>query len=304
MDNNMLHMPVMGCKQPVNLEPLSRKVCVAVPTTGSVRVEWMMSRFGVVIPINWAHGDIFQWYDQFSPLNYVVADARNMCCKYSFDAGFEWTLFIDSDTLIPPNTFLKMGEYMREAKYPVVCGLYFCKGEYPEPLLFRGSGNGFYGDWKFGDKVEVTGIPMGLTLIHNSILKVMYDSSEEYRCSTPHGWSTVRRIFETPRSAWQDPETGKYNSVGGTEDLPWCDRVIREKIFEKAGWPEIQKKKNPFLVDTSLFCQHIDPYGVQYPGYKYRTMPQYKGSALEKREKNGLGNFARTQGSHYESKGK
>ena len=118
--SSLLHLPVMGMKQPVNGVPLSKKVCIAVPTTGTVRVEWMMARFGVVIPINWGHGDVIQFFDQYSPLNYVVADARNICVQHSLSNDFEWTFFIDSDTIIPPNMFLKLGEYMRENKYPVI----------------------------------------------------------------------------------------------------------------------------------------------------------------------------------------
>ena len=28
---------------------------------------------------------------------------------------------------------------------------------------------------------------------------------------------------------------------------------------------DIQKMKYPYLIDTSMFCQHIDEQGVQYP---------------------------------------
>ena len=54
-------------------------------------------------------------------------------------------------------------------------------------------------------------------------------------------------------------------TLTGTSDLGWCDRVIKEKFFEKAGWPEYQKKKYPFLVDTSMFIMHIAENGTQYP---------------------------------------
>jgi hypothetical protein len=175
---------------------------------------------------------------------------------------------------------------MREMKYPVVCGLYYCKGSYPEPLLFRGRGNGYFHNWKFGDKVEVDGVPMGCTLIHCTVLKVMYDNSEVYSVPSQYGPVTVRRVFETPRMSWHDPESGKYNSQGGTEDIPWCDRVMKDKILEKAGWKEAAKKKNPFLCDTSIFCQHLDRSGAIYPGPAYRNYKQYKGSMLEKAEKN------------------
>ncbi|MFC1709491.1 hypothetical protein ACFL2J_05525 [Candidatus Omnitrophota bacterium] len=245
-----------------------KRVCIAVPTTGLVRVEWMMARFGQVIPVNWSNSDIFQFFDQFSPMGWAVADARNICVEYSITGGFEWTLFIDHDVILPPHCFLKMNAYMRSAKYPVVCGLYWCKGSHPEPLLFRGRGTSYYDKWKAGDKVQVDGIPMGCTLIHNSLLKVMYDTSQVYTCSTMSGPVVVRRVFETPRQAWFDPEKCLYNTRVGTEDLFWCDRVMREKVFEKSGVPQFkkfQKMKYPFLLDTSIVCKHIDENGRQYP---------------------------------------
>lgn len=245
-----------------------KRICICVPTTGLVRVEWMMSRFGQVIPVNWSNGDIFQFFDQFSPMGWAVADARNICVEYFISQKFEWLFFIDHDVVLPPDTFLKINEYMRKAKYPVVCGLYYCKGTHPEPLLFRGRGTSYFDKWKKGDKVMVDGIPMGCTLIHGSLIQYLYDRSEVYTCKTLAGPVVVRRVFETPREAWFDPETSKYNTRVGTEDLFWCDRLIKEKVFENCGdprWKKFQKMKNPFLVDTTMFCKHIDEAGRMYP---------------------------------------
>ena len=245
-----------------------KRVCMAIPVTGSVRVEWMMARFGQVIPINWSNGDIFQFFNQMSPMGWAVADARNICVEYSIAQGFEWTFFIDHDVLLPPDTFLKMNEYMNSGEYPIVSGLYFCKGSHPEPLIFRGRGNSYYDKWKRGDKVWVDGIPMGCVVINNSILKAMYDRSEVYTVGTLAGPVVVRRVFETPRKAWWDPESLKFVSKTGTEDLFWCDRVRDEKIFEVCGvekFKKFQKKKYPFLIDTGIYCKHIDENGRQYP---------------------------------------
>lgn len=242
-----------------------KRICIAVPTTGLVRVEWMMSRFGQVIPCNWSQGDIFQFIDQYSPLAWTVADARNICVEYCISQGFEWLFFIDHDVILPPDTFLKINEYMNSGKIPVVSGLYYCKGTHPEPLVFRGRGNSYFSKWKRGEKFWVDGIPMGCALIHASILKVMYDCSEVYTVESRQGPVVVRRVFETPRKAWYDPELGRYATRVGTEDLFWCDRVMNEGILEKAGWKKYQKKKFPFLMDTSMFCKHIDEQGRLYP---------------------------------------
>ena len=255
-----------------------KRICICVPVTGLVRVEWMMARFGQVVPVNWSNGDIFQFFNQFSPMGWAVADARNFCVEYSLKQGFEWTFFIDHDVCLPPDTFLKITEYMsllvedhktgkqdRSKSYPVVSGLYYCKGSHPEPLLFRGRGNSYFGKWKRGEKVMVDGIPMGCALIHNDILRVLHAESETYTMPTQGGPAVVRRVFETPRHAWFDPETGNYNTKVGTEDLFWCDRIRSTGTFKKAGWKQFEGKKYPFLLDTSIFSQHIDEQGIRYP---------------------------------------
>ena len=147
-------------------------------------------------------------------------------------------------------------------------GLYFCKGSHPEPLIFRGRGNGYYDKWKKGDKVMVNGIPMGLTLIHRSLLEVMYNESDIYTAGTTKGPVVVRKVFETPRASFFDPETLKYETRIGTEDLHWCERVMNTKVFERCGVEEYKKFQDmeyPFLIDTSMFCQHIDQNGIMYP---------------------------------------
>ena len=241
-------------------EGWKKRICIAVPTTGLVRIEWVMARFGQIIPCNWSNGDIFQYFDMYSPMGYAVAEARNICCEYFISQGFDWIFFNDHDVLLPPDTFLKITDYMNKAEYPIVSGLYYCKGSHPEPLIFRGRGNSYYTKWKQGDKVMVDGIPLGCALIHRSIIKRLYDTSEVVTVPSLAGPVVVRKIFETPRKAWFDPEEGKYQSQTGTEDLFMCDRIVKEKVFENCGvqeYKKFQKMKYPFLMDTSIKCGHI-----------------------------------------------
>ena len=72
-------------------------------------------------------------------------------------------------------------------------------------------------------------------------------------------------VMDTPSLVAVDPESGNYHGISGTEDLAWCTRVMEGGYLKKAGWPELQKKKYPFLMDTSMFCLHIDPNGITYP---------------------------------------
>ena len=235
---------------------------VAVGMTGLIRAEWAMARWGQVIPCNFQVVDYVMWLSQFTPLGYLVADARNLAVQEFLGKDIEWLVFIDHDTIIPPDFYVRFNERVIHERVPVWSGLYFTKSVPSEPLVFRGKGTGYYADWKMGDKVWVDAVPMGCTVIHRSILEVMWKDSEEYALGNI---TKIRRVFNTPGKVWCDPATMTWNKVSGTEDLDWCWRIIEGGYFTKAGWPEYQKKKYPFLVDTSIFCRHITENGTVYP---------------------------------------
>lgn len=244
-----------------NSAPLHNRVLVAIPMTGVIRAEFALARWSQVIPTNWSAKDLIQWVDTFSPLGFMVADARNVCVQEAVTQDFEWLLFIDHDVVLPSDAFIRINDYMRERKWPVVSGLYFTKSNPAEPLIYRGRGNSYFADWEIGDKVPVDGVPMGITLIHVPLLKAMYEESEEYLV----GSTIVRRVFETPAKVLQNPETMSTHMLVGTEDLAWCTRVMTENFLEKSGWKKHQKMEFPFLMDTNIFCRHVDMNGVQYP---------------------------------------
>ncbi len=237
------------------------RILIGTPSTGTVRMEWVMARYGQIIPTNWSATDAIQWISTYAPMRYLVADAQNLIVKVLIEKNIEWLLLVESDNVLPPDAFIRLNRYMLDAKVPVVSGLYFTKSNPPEPLVYRGRGTSFYKDWKMGDLVWVDGIPTGVILIHSSILKEMWKESPEYVVNG----QVTRRVFETPEKVWTDPETGGNHMLVGTSDLAWCTRVIKEDFFKKAGWPKYQKMKYPFLVDTNIFVKHIDEAGRQFP---------------------------------------
>src|SRR3990172_9131058 len=237
------------------------RLVVGVPMTGVVRSEWMLTRYGQVIPCNWSQSDLIQWMNQYSPLNYTVPDARNVIVQKFLESKADWLFFIDSDVLLPPDCFVKINGYMNSAKYPVVAGLYFAKCHPPEPLIYRGRGNSHFNGWKIGDKVWADGIPMGCTLIHRSILELMHRDAPNYVAG---GNVNAKQVFDFPSGIINDPQLG-MRCYSGTEDLAWCNRVIAGGYLKKAGWTEVAKKRHPFLVDTSIVCKHITMQGQVYP---------------------------------------
>jgi|ERR1035437_97632 hypothetical protein len=239
----------------------NNRLLIGTPATGLVRMEWSVGRYGQSIPTNWSHVEIMQWMSSFIPMRYQVADAENIIAKHLVENDFQWLLFIETDNVLPQGTFVKMNQYMISEKVPVVGGLYFTKSVPPEPMIYREQGHGYFADWKLGDKVWCRGLPFGCTLIHGSIIKELWKTAEPY---VTNGIQT-RRVFKHPEDVKMDPNSNDFFLSQGTTDLNFCNELISKKVFEKAGWPEYQKKKYPFLVDTSIFVKHIDNDGVNWP---------------------------------------
>lgn len=238
------------------------RVMIGTPVTGLVRIEWVGARYGQVIPMNWSYLYMNQFISAYMPLRYQVADAQNLIVKYAIEKEMEWLLLIEHDVIMPPDAFIRFNEYMLKEETPVVSGLYFCRGRPSYPLVFRGRGNSVYTDFELGDKVWADGVPTGILLIHMGILREMWADSDPYQV----GGQQTRRVFESPRDIWYDPEEPQNMSIfGGTSDLNWCNRVMKEGYFKKAGWDAYQEMTYPFLVDTAIFCQHINPDGEVFP---------------------------------------
>lgn len=244
-----------------NKGPWKNRLLIGTPSTGLVRMEWVMARYGQIIPTNWSATDMIQWVSTYAPMQYLVADAQNLIVRQALEKDMEWLLLIESDNLIPADAFVRLNQYMLDKKIPVVSGLYFTKSVPPEPLVYRGRGNSYYKDWKMGDLVWADGVPTGFLLIHCSILKAMWEESAEYNING----QITRRVFPVPDKKWYDPQSESFHLTVGTSDLAWCERVMKEGFFKKAGWPKYQEMKHPFLVDTNIFVKHIDENGRQFP---------------------------------------
>jgi len=242
------------------------RLLVATPTTGLVRIEWVMGRYGQIVPPNWSMVQMNQYLNSFIPLRYQVADAQNLIVREALERDFQWLLLIEHDVILPPDAFKRYNDYMREAQIPIISGLYYTRNRPSEPLVYRGRGTSFYGDWKFGDLVWCDGVPTGCLLIHCGILRAMWEESEQYIIQHPDGRRDLtRKVFNTPRDVWYDQESQQFNTRTGTSDLDWCTRIMTGGFFEKAGWQEYQELEFPFLVDTNIFCKHINPDGEQFP---------------------------------------
>lgn len=223
---------------------------LGTPTLGLVRIEWHNAMNGMVIPTNWGLANS-------TPTGYLVDDAQNIIVQTAVNRNAEWLLLIEDDNLPPPDFYLKLRGHIESKIAPVISGLYYIKGSHPpEPLIYRGRGNGAYRDWTPGDLVWCDGVPTGCLLIHRSVYRQVWDRAEAYDLPTQNGNVRVKRVFESPRKViWDGPTAHK---LVGTSDLSFCDYVMKEKIFANTPWPDFADKEFPFLVDTSIKFGHID----------------------------------------------
>ena len=141
--------------------PWTNRILVGTPTTGLVRMEWVNARYGQIIPCNWSHVETLQWMSPFAPSQYLLPDAENLIAKAVVEGDYEWLLSLEEDNVLPRDAFIRINEYMKKGDVPIVSGLYFTKSYPPDPIVYRGRGNGSFRDFKIGDKVWVDGIPFG-----------------------------------------------------------------------------------------------------------------------------------------------
>ena len=273
----------MSIEDSGNNKLFKQRLLVATPTLGTVRIEWVNGRYNQVIPTNWSKADMTQLMNSYIPLRYTIADAQNLAVKEMLAKDFEWLLLIEDDTIPPVDAFKRFGDYMNDGTIPVVSGLYFTKSVPPEPLVYRGRGNSYFRDWKLEDKVWCDGVPTGMLLIHHDLLKVMWDDSPDYVIQ--HANNTARRVFDSPAQTWWNEQLGAHEALIGTSDLNWCSRVVKGNYMEKAGFKKIAKQKYQFLLDTNIYCMHIDPSGQKYPlefpkQYLSPLGEKYKGKEL------------------------
>lgn len=246
------------------------RLMIATPTRGTVRMEWAGARYGQTVPVNWSHVQLLQFYqtlcNPFLTVRFGVADAQNLIVREVVDKDFEWLLLIEDDVVLPIDALVRFNEYIRAESTPVVSGLYYTKSRPAEPLVFRGRGTSFYGDWELGDLVWCDGVPTGCLLIHAGLLREMWEDAPEYQVGYG-GRPVTRRVFKNPEVNWQSPELQATVGITGTSDLQWCTEVMKGDYLRRAGWGKFadEHPEFPFLVDTRIFCRHIDPDGIQYP---------------------------------------
>ena len=160
----------------------------------------------------------------------AVEEARNDFVEVGRlpENNASYLFMVDDDVIMPGNALLQLYFRMRSSpiKPDVVSGLFTTKSDPPEPIVYRGSWNGVFWDFKMGDYFEITGSHLGCTLIDMKI----FDKIEP-----PYFAFTM---------AQEKKAFGDAVNVLRSEDISFC-----HKVREAGGI---------LAIDTAINCHHWD----------------------------------------------
>ena len=148
-------------------------IMVAIPTLGTVPIEFVMGFGRLQMPIN---GQVFQHIVK----GFEVGEARNRCVKDLLTIAKKdrpkWLFFYGDDMVPSYDGFVKLYEEASQNHWDCLTGLYFWKGEPPTPLTWRDNHVGRLipgKDFKVGEVIEVDLTGLDFTLIRTELLERM-----------------------------------------------------------------------------------------------------------------------------------
>lgn len=197
----------------------------------SICPEWHRARMGMSIPTN------INMFEVIAD-GMEVGDARSKAAAQvlGHKPVPEFLFFLDSDVVIPHDAFTKLLYNARcHPEYDIYAGVYVCKTNPPDPLIYGDHGMGAIWDFAVGDLLmgdKVKSCHMGLTLIRSSIFQKLKDQG------LVHGDGTDQEdepFFKTINDS--QVVNGQRLLRRGTEDIYFCDKVIKAggKIFVNTG---------------------------------------------------------------------
>lgn len=149
---------------------MSVKIAVGIPFSGRfVPPEFAVALASLQFPMNCNRIHLTAKNQDSS----VDARAKNRTdiIKSARHLGVEYVLFLDDDTVPPPDTpRLLMKELEQNPKAGICAGIYTSRNERPyEPMVFMENGNGPYWRWTYGDVFKCRSIGTGCMMVRTSI---------------------------------------------------------------------------------------------------------------------------------------
>jgi hypothetical protein len=195
---------------------------VAIPTTGrSIPVDVMFAFHAMAYPMNYGHM-VMQIRGQ------PVDVARESFAEQAIAQGCKYIFFWDEDVACPPQSVPELIYRMEHTPDAAVCGGVYClKTDPPQPLVFRGNGNGGVWDWKAGEFFEASGVGMGCTVVRTEVFK------------------DLKKPWFKTEFNYEKAMDGKAGVESWSEDLWFCKRVT-------------DTNKWKVYIDGSIICSHYD----------------------------------------------
>jgi hypothetical protein len=197
-------------------------LAIGLPFAGrAVTPEWAISLASQAYPLNMN-------VQTFALKGVETGTARNQIVKHAIDVGAKYLWFLDDDVAPPYFAVRRLIYDLEQADDDVMVagGIYCTKTETPEPLVFRGDGEGSFWKWQAGQVFEVTSMGTGCMVIKTEIFKHL----------------------EKPYFLWVDPQEKELPAGvarhAQTDDIYFCEKV------RKAGFR--------LIADGGVLCVHWD----------------------------------------------
>lgn len=106
------------------------KILIAIPTLGSVPIEFFTSMLSLRIPEN-VEAEISV------NANALVYVSRNSFAMKAIDGKFDYILWLDSDMVFPPDTLIRLLEDAEKNKLDFVSAIYFKRQLPTAPVIYK-----------------------------------------------------------------------------------------------------------------------------------------------------------------------
>lgn len=192
------------------------KYAIAYPFGGRpVPCDWHLAVRSLLMPGNVRIIEIYRrsWCKNGSytiPLDV----AQTGMVEEALEKGAEYILFIEDDTIPPPNTILELGRVLETSDESVmVCGgIYTTRTNPPEPILYMNSLGGSFWNWKVGQIFPCWALGMGCTMIKLKLFQMM-----------PKPWfkeiTTIEEVHQYPELFPDAPEIKVGNRAACGSDM-------------------------------------------------------------------------------------
>lgn len=226
-------------------------VALAIPSDGrDVNIHWALAIVALGYPVGMNRMVLVSVKDP-NRKEHTRDMQREILCENALKAGAEFLMFIDDDTIPPPQTIQELWYVLSQNPNAAVAGGIYCtKQTIASPLVFMDIGAGSYWDWTVGDVFKCAALGTGCMMIRTRAL-----------LNIPKPW-----FQDTSESMLGDIEQVndlemRVTGRSGTDDIYFCKKVT------DAGYD--------ILAHGGVLPQHVarDENGVS----RFYTLPTNSG---------------------------